>query len=75
MLAKELQPEDRIFVSPRGVGYHIDILSATATVVRLAIIARDGRIVLDEFDVPRERALDAMTHPSLYSDRYREALT
>jgi len=73
-MRKELNAEDRIFVSPRGVGFHIDIVASSTATVRLAVIAGDGKVVLDEFDVPREKALDAIEHPTLYSEKYREAL-
>jgi hypothetical protein len=65
---------ETVFVRDAGVGYHIDIESTTETTVRLAVMAGNGKIVLDSFDVPREKALDAIHHPALYSAKYREAL-
>ncbi len=70
-----LNSEETIFVRNAGVGFHIDIEGVTATTVRLAVMAGNGKIVLDSFDVPRAQALDAIHHPALYSDKYREALT
>lgn len=66
---------ETIFVRDAGVGFHIDIEEVTDTTVRLAVMASSGKIVLDSFDVPRERALDAIHHPALYSAAYRRALT
>lgn len=63
-----------IFIRDAGGGFHIDIESVTASTVRLAVLAEGGKIVLDSFDVPRERALDAIHHPARYSEPYAEAL-
>lgn len=66
---------ERIFIRSLGTGFHLDIESVTTTTIRLAVMAENGRIVLDAFDVPREQAYDAIHHPTLYSKLYRLALT
>lgn len=63
-----------IYIRDAGAGFHIDLESITPKIVRIAVLAGNGKIVLDSFEVPREKALDAITHPARYSELYAEAL-
>lgn len=58
-----------------GDGIRIDLSWDVADKVRLDIVALNGKIQLDTFEVPVAQAMDAFNHTARYSEPYTEALT
>lgn len=63
------------FLTRTDGGFRIDLHWNEPDKVQLCVIAADGKLQLDAFEVPVEEAMEAFHHTARYSEPYTAALT